>query len=106
MIRETLRKYEIPFREQSGQIRVACPACGKDWHAYIDPTKKVYFCQKCGASGTFNQFLAAVTGVEITQPTGEQRKKRFRQKNTSPLATNDFVDPEEWQHANICSPAS
>lgn len=83
MIPRILTNYEIPFREQSGQIVVACPSCGKANHCYIDPEKKLYYCHKCQASGTFNQFLKVVTGAQITQPAPDKQKK--------PAPTEEYI---------------
>lgn len=83
MIPRILNNYEIPFHEESGQIVVTCPSCGKANHCYIDSNKKVYFCQKCQAKGTFNQFISAVTGVQVSQAAKEQTKK--------PAPTEEYI---------------
>ena len=75
MIQETLTRFEIPFREQSGQIVTVCPVCGKNDHCYIDEDKKVYYCHKCGDTGTFSKFLKVLTGAQITQPAPDKQKK-------------------------------
>lgn len=49
----------VPYRivSQETEICTTCPACGKADHLYIQRQMQVFFCQRCGETGTFQQFL-------------------------------------------------
>jgi KaiC/GvpD/RAD55 family RecA-like ATPase/ribosomal protein L37AE/L43A len=84
MITDTLTQYGITFKEQSGQIVVDCPECGKEKHCYIDEAKRVWFCQKCERSGTFEKYLSDVTGIAFT--------KAAEQKPKGSPPTEDYIE--------------
>lgn len=50
---------KIPFRlvSNDAEICTACPSCGKDDHLYIHRQMKVFFCHRCGESGSGARLL-------------------------------------------------
>jgi replicative DNA helicase len=61
MIENALSQYDIQYKLQSGQVVICCPYCGDSkYHCYIDPEKKVFFCQKCNVKGTWYQLIKII----------------------------------------------
>lgn len=60
MIEQTFSQLGINFNTQSGQIVIDCPFCNKAKHLYIDPEKKVFYCQHCGGKGTWYELTKAI----------------------------------------------
>ncbi len=56
MIENALKAWDINFRFSAGQVVMDCLYCNDTkGHLYIDPDKKVFFCQKCNEKGTWYQ---------------------------------------------------
>jgi len=61
MIENALSQYNIQYKPQSGQVVICCPYCGDSkYHCYIDPEKRVFFCQKCNMKGTWYELIKII----------------------------------------------
>jgi len=79
MITEYLTQHNIFHKVQSGQITINCPYCDDSkFHCYIDPDKKVFFCHKCNAKGTWFQLIKSLNpSTAIVAPfSGDSRQVR------------------------------
>jgi KaiC/GvpD/RAD55 family RecA-like ATPase len=76
-IAQSLRDTGIAFREQSGQLVTSCPFCGRANHLFVNPTTGAWDCKiaSCGQSGGFTKLYEALTGSEIREAAGPERKK-------------------------------
>ncbi|MDD3089746.1 MAG: toprim domain-containing protein, partial [Candidatus Omnitrophica bacterium] len=88
MIPTALSEMGIQFSEQSGQIVTECPYCGTGNHLYIDPGKRVFYCQRCGEKGTWRA-LSEQLGVK---PSGA---------SIQPIAKKEYKHPTD-EYVSSC----
>lgn len=78
-VMSTLHYLGIQYKKEADEIRINCLFCGDSKkHLYINPDKKVFKCQKCGAEGHWSQLhskLDPSSSIETCRVPARCKKK-------------------------------
>jgi hypothetical protein len=65
--------FDLKFKEDKGEeILADCPFCAKEDHFYLNKTKAVFSCKRCGSEGNHEDFLTLMYGQLVDFQTKEK----------------------------------